>query len=312
LPGQTDTRFSTPCKFLIQRRDLEKPLEIGKGTFTAVVKAEWRARDVVSKHIALDNINKKRIEDFVLQLNFLVKLRPHPNLAEVLGLICEVPVALVTEYWEGQTLNEWIQKTENPKRDIVYKFMTEISRGLLHLHLETIVHQDIRSKNIIKTVDDTIKITDFGFGLINKIEDQKVSVAHGDLKFMAPEILSKSAYTYKSDTYSFGITLLEFLTKANPFPGESGSQIATKKENGTLKIEIPSTSGWIKQLITECTSTDPKARPNFIKISQTFDTNVAETLKTYAMTLNSTEEYQNWPSFLEYSTKENEMVPLNV
>jgi len=59
--------------------------------------------------------------------------------------------------------------------------------------------------------------------LINKIEDQKVSVAHGDLKFMAPEILSKSAYTYKSDTYSFGITLLEFLTKANPFPGESSN-----------------------------------------------------------------------------------------
>lgn len=97
--------------------------------------------------------------------------------------------------------------------------MYQLLTGLNHLHAQNIIHRDIKLENIlIKSLDDDnieIRIIDLGFGI--KQEQQKFDEILGTPQYMAPEVITKAAYSPETDVWSAGICMFAMLSGKMPF-----------------------------------------------------------------------------------------------
>jgi len=98
--------------------------------------------------------------------------------------------------------------------------------GLQYLHELSIIHRDIKSKNILIKSDNTACIADFGVSKsINSITCSSANNLRivGTPYYMAPEICTSRdiIYTFKSDYYALGIILWEiFENNSSPYKAE--------------------------------------------------------------------------------------------
>lgn len=87
----------------------------------------------------------------------------------------------------------------------IRKFFFGIAEGLKFIHSKNRIHRDLKPDNIFLTLNDTIKIGDFGLSTTRK----SLSKAHcGTKQYMAPEI-GKRGVKARADMYSLGIILFE-------------------------------------------------------------------------------------------------------
>ncbi|KAK8466191.1 hypothetical protein PHAVU_008G029866 [Phaseolus vulgaris] len=91
------------------------------------------------------------------------------------------------------------------------------ARGLHYLHAgakRTIIHRDIKSRNILLDANMEPKLSDFGLSVqgqrfMSKPKQIKVDQVAGTYGHLAQEYVLNGIVTDKTDVYSFGIVLLE-------------------------------------------------------------------------------------------------------
>lgn len=112
------------------------------------------------------------------------------------------------------------------------------ARGLAYLHSgcdHKILHCDIKPENILLADHGQVKIADFGMAkLMNPEQSGLFTTMRGTRGYLAPEWLTNSAISDKTDVYSYGMVLLEIIrgrkNRCNPsgaseFSGSSGSSV---------------------------------------------------------------------------------------
>ncbi len=83
---------------------------------------------------------------------------------------------------------------------------------------------------------------------------------------MAPESIKKKEYSSYSDIWAFGVTLIEIVTRKDPFAEMDAVQAAVEIWNG-LRLTFPSsTPSAIAAVIVVCFQEDPFHRGSFEKI----------------------------------------------
>ncbi|WCJ34038.1 Protein kinase superfamily protein [Euphorbia peplus] len=95
------------------------------------------------------------------------------------------------------------------------------ARGLEYLHEKvepSIVHQDIRSSNVLLFDDFNPRIADFNISSASSDSGARLHSTRvlGTFGYHAPEFAMTGQITQKSDVYSFGVVLLELLTGRKP------------------------------------------------------------------------------------------------
>lgn len=80
------------------------------------------------------------------------------------------------------------------------------------------MHRDIKPSNILVNSRGCIKLCDFGVS--SELENSIANTFVGTGTYMAPERIQGSAYTVKSDVWSFGLTLMELAIGKFPFTSE--------------------------------------------------------------------------------------------
>ena len=144
----------------------------------------------------------------------------HPNIVTLhdLGDQDGVPY-LVMEYLEGDSLEKIIRE----RRQIVLaeklNIIIQSCEGLAYAHHRQIIHRDVKPGNIVVLNDGGVKIVDFGIAQFGNERYTRTGQVIGSLYYMSPEQIQDGDIDSRSDIYSTGVVLFEFLTGSLPFQG---------------------------------------------------------------------------------------------
>lgn len=129
--------------------------------------------------------------------------------------------------------------TGNLTPDHIKFFLYQIFLGLAYLHLNNIVHRDIKPDNILLNRDNVVKIADFGWA--------RQIAGHGDLTkvisnihYRAPEISFRNqAHDHKVDIWAIGCLFYEILEGRILFSETKDIELLQKvmQTFGSLTIE---------------------------------------------------------------------------
>lgn len=172
------------------------------------------------------------------------------------------------EYVEGQTLSQWIIDHPHPSLETVRQMTEQIAKGLLALHRQEMVHQDLRPHNIMIESSGTLKIIDFGAIRVEGIMDINIRLEQenllGTALYSAPEYFLGKEGTTRSDLFSMGVIVYEMLSGHFPY----GVEVARAKNEPTQKRlrytplyhynqEIPV---WVDETVKKAVALNPNER----------------------------------------------------
>ena len=252
---------------------------IGSGGFGSVYKATWRGTEVAVKLMygVFDSESDSReLENFAQEISVLSRLH-HPHIIKFYGACLTPPhVCLIEELAVCSLYTRLHDSTTGTNRNVKGAFGTplaypdilviadEIADALSYMH-PSVVHRDLKSQNVLLDKDGHSKMCDFGIAKFKErtfLETKNVQA--GTPAYMAPELFRAREASEVVDVFSFGVLLWECFTGRVPWDEYTQLQVifAVTVEDRRLALpeEMPP---FLSELIAECWTEDPGARPHF-------------------------------------------------
>ncbi|KAG8365132.1 hypothetical protein BUALT_Bualt18G0072600 [Buddleja alternifolia] len=170
----------------------------------------------------------------------------------------------ITEVCTSGNLKEYRKKHRQVSMTALKKWSRQILKGLdyLHTHDPCVIHRDLNCSNVfINGNVGQVKIGDLGLAATVGKNHSAHSLL-GTPEFMAPELYEEN-YTESIDIYSFGMCLLEMVTRELPYSEcENVVKIYKKVISGVRpqamnKVKDPETKAFIEKCLAQ-----PRARPS--------------------------------------------------
>lgn len=90
-------------------------------------------------------------------------------------------------------------------------------QALKYLHEKNIIHRDIKPENILLSIDDEIKLTDFGWSIHVSDRNKRRQTYCGTPDYICPEIAYKKDYDFRLDLWCLGVLTFELNAGEPPF-----------------------------------------------------------------------------------------------
>jgi len=240
----------------LQFLEYEETDLLGDGAFAQVFSGSYQKRKVAIKRLKIDErerhmVSAKKIENDAKKIGMEALLADrcgiHPNIVQVFGYhvsltdtehIMERPL-IVMELMSTTLFAEMHYRESQPSTfQQRFGWLLGIARALEFLHLQGIVHHDVKSLNILLDASKTeAKLSDFGEARVKGLNTTRVSMSTmlstsfvkeghkavpGTIAYQAPELFSKEVVDASrvSEMYSFGVTVWECLTGKVPHRGK--------------------------------------------------------------------------------------------
>ncbi|KAG6546502.1 hypothetical protein Mapa_012051 [Marchantia paleacea] len=269
---------------------------VGKGSSTMVYRGVlenigWKRATTevaVKKLLFVENFAQTRSR-FIREIESMKDLQ-HRNLVRILGYALNSEVlALILEYMPNGSLDDALHGGAQCtlSLDNRYKIAVGVARGLVYLHHdreEAVAHLDLKPGNVLLDAELEPRIADFGGTRMvcpaSRL-DTHTMTCNFTVGYTAPEFVDYVRPSTKADVYSFGILLLELLTRTRPTASvfrDSGTitqwmtdAILGKAALTTLDPFLRSTTLTpedkneiltMLHMAVNCTSRDPDRRPD--------------------------------------------------
>ena len=238
----------------ISRDDITLSNEIlGTGGWGYVKEATFRGRHVAAKCLHEVIMSPHNQELFAKEMKISARCR-HKNLVEFIGAVPDHPAIIVIEMMDC-TLR-FALSSGRVIRNHIHPICIDVAQGLVYLHSiqpHPLIHRDVSAPNVLLKAVGTgwiAKLSDLGSAQFANIAK---TLAPGCVLYAAPEVQQRDTalkQTEKIDVYSYGVLLIEILTREMP----------TRVLSQLIDSLIPIWPQFIL-LIQRCTNADPVRRP---------------------------------------------------
>ena len=258
---------------------LEK--EIGAGGMARIYSAEdpALARSVAVKlpHVPEDGGRERLVQvsdRMSIEALALARVR-HPHVLQIhdfdRGLWDQGrwnrPPYLVTERVPGGSLLEYVAEHGRFRPEVVALIGVSLARSLLAVHVQGIVHRDVKPANVLVDRDNPgrLVLSDFGTayfpgsGLAITGKDE----IPGTLGYMAPEQILRRKVDDRTDVFAFGVTLYELVAGRRPFVAEGREALLAQIRRGQyerLSALVPRVPRYLEAVIDRCLQSRPGRR----------------------------------------------------
>ena len=175
-------------------------------------------------------------ENFIREAETWVNLGEHPHIVscrfvETLGGVPRI----FAEYIDGGSLADWIRRRTlykgGPEQALqrVLDMAIQSAWGLHYAHEQGLVHQDVKPANILMTMDEIAKMTDFGLAKARAIAGeenvprtgQSILVSWGGMTpaYCSPEQAARQPLNRKTDIWSWAVSVLEMFVGTGNMDG---------------------------------------------------------------------------------------------
>ncbi|CAL2253398.1 unnamed protein product [Prunus armeniaca] len=200
--------------------DFSSSNKLGEGGFGPVYKGTL----IGGKEIAVKRLSKNSGQgtiEFKNEVILIARLQ-HRNLVKLLGCcVQEEEKILIYEFMPNKSVDFFIFDQEGQKLldwPTCFHIIGGIARGLLYLHQDSrlrIIHRDLKASNILLDNNMNPKISDFGLAKTFGSDQSRGNTNRvvGTYGYMSPEYAVDGIFSMKSDVFSFGVILLEMLSR---------------------------------------------------------------------------------------------------
>ncbi|KAA6396739.1 MAG: putative NEK protein kinase [Streblomastix strix] len=279
--------------------DFKKIKKIGKGRFgtvysmqeirtqniVAIKECDYdtdEEKEMVNKEVAVMRDIYQIISQSAQQSSFLHIVQP-------LGFFLNEDKAyLVMEYCAGGDLRKYINDLRKMEAEVsqkkCYEIVGQLASSIYQLHMNDIIHGDMKPDNVLLTEDLKVKLADFG--LTRKLREGKeyMTFLGGTTVYQAPEVLQsqtvqqiptgrekekpqRRTQTIAVDIWAIGIMLFELLAQHHPFIGkDEDAANLSEMEIGNRIVNLQPTElpshypVGLRNLIMAMLSKDPSRR----------------------------------------------------
>ena len=135
------------------------------------------------------------------------------------------------------------------RREFVYRNIELYKEDSLgtgsYLHSNGLTHRDLTGNNVLMIAGVRAKVTDFGMSKLASVNPRMtpMTLCPGNVQYMSPEALEEPpSYTDKLDVFSFGVLLVQIMTRQFPNPGPRFQGITVPNyPDGTIRMAVPET-----------------------------------------------------------------------
>lgn len=245
--------------------------EVGQGSSGRVFLSHdpYYGRDVAIKLYNVENEDdpqKARVtrKMFFNEAQMMGRLQ-HPNILPIYDAGEEDgSYYVVTEHVHGaRTLAAYCKPDNLLRIDDVVEIIFKCAKALNYAHGRGVIHRDVKPSNIMLTLDNDVRIIDFGIALVTDSDVSRIEGIAGSPSYMSPEQVQSAEITPKSDIYSLGAVMYELLTGFRPFRASNLSKLlhqivyATPPPIHTLRDEI---SEELEELVAKALRKSPDER----------------------------------------------------
>lgn len=207
---------------------------LGEGATSKIFLAE---HILLGSYVAVKVINPAKLGDAVATQIDRMKQEAticaglsHENVVRVtdIGTTNDGFIFVVMDYVNGDSFMKIIAERDTIDDTRAIRLLRQICQGLTHLHSRNIIHRDLKPENILITITDEgkeiIKLIDFGVAKPDNHDGALQALTQtgqfvGSPMYMSPEQCLGKKVDPRSDLYSFGCILFEFITGKPPFRG---------------------------------------------------------------------------------------------
>ncbi|ELP90997.1 fibroblast growth factor receptor 1 precursor, putative [Entamoeba invadens IP1] len=230
---QTSTNIKISAQTILTTKldyhELKEDKKLGEGSFGIVYLGTFRGNKVAIKKLKESSSVVEQFNEFENEVSMLDKFRSEYIVHFYGAVFIPNKVCMVTEFAPFGSLQDLIDKRKNSEervpKNVRYKIMLDATLGLEYLHLNGVVHRDIKPDNILvfslELMNDKVngKLTDFGSARnINLLmTNMTFTKGVGTPKYMAPEVLNKEKYKMPCDIFSLGTSMYEVFSWKSAF-----------------------------------------------------------------------------------------------
>lgn len=225
------------------------------------------------KYVALKALYPFYCEQPVVCTRFLDEGRiqrylDHPNIIDVYEIVETAPLAIIMEYIQGPTLEEYLAERGPLNTLELLNLMLPVLSAVGFAHQKGIIHRDIKPSNILLEETPTAlvpKVMDFGVAKVARGQDLTADgTTVGTLHYMSPEqIVGSKSIDGRADIYSLGVTLYKLCTGEVPFNAatEFALMMAQVEAPPTPPRQLrPEISGQFEAIILRTLAKKPSGR----------------------------------------------------
>jgi serine/threonine-protein kinase len=172
----------------------------------------------------------------------------HPNIVSIYEYGEEKGVAFIAmEFVKGKELKSFFDEGRRFADKDIARIMGEILGALEHAHRTGVTHRDMKPANVIILESGVVKVADFGLARIETSDLTQAGTIMGTPTYMSPEQFLGTPADGRSDIYSCGVMLYQFLTGERPFTGAATTimrKVLGEEPMAPSQLNTLLASGW--------------------------------------------------------------------